>query len=144
MRRIVCREVGPPEHLRLEVVPDPKPGPGEVLVKVHAAGVSFVDGLIVGGMYQRKLSLPFTPGLVGAGEVLTTGAGVPDLAAHRRVVRWPNGRSPGSWPSCPEWAATGPTAPRAARAQGLRSLARSRSRSLPENPWSPSHGTTPP
>jgi hypothetical protein len=31
MRRIVCREFGPPEHLRLEVVPDPKPGPGEVL-----------------------------------------------------------------------------------------------------------------
>ncbi len=45
MRRIVCREFGPPEHLRLEVVPDPKPGPGEVLVKVHVAGVSFVDGL---------------------------------------------------------------------------------------------------
>ncbi len=86
MRRIVCREFGPPEHLRLEVVPDPKPGPGEVLVKVHAAGVSFVDGLIVGGMYQLKPSLPFTPGLVGAGEVLTAGAGVPDLAAHRRVV----------------------------------------------------------
>ena len=38
MRRIVCREFGPPEHLRLEVVPDPRPGPGEVLVKVHAAG----------------------------------------------------------------------------------------------------------
>ena len=86
MRRIVCREFGPPEHLRLEEVPDPKPGPGEVLVKVHAAGVSFVDGLIVGGMYQLKPSLPFTPGLVGAGEVLATGAGVPDLAAHRRVV----------------------------------------------------------
>ena len=78
MRRIVCREFGPPDHLGLEVVPDPEPGPGEVLVKVHAAGVSFVDGLIVGGMYQLKPSLPFTPGLVGAGEALTTGAGVPD------------------------------------------------------------------
>ena len=51
MRRIVCREFGPPEHLRLEVVPDPKPGPGEVLVKVHAAGVSFADmlGLVAAG-----------------------------------------------------------------------------------------------
>src|SRR5271165_6107496 len=86
MRRIVCREFGPPEQLGLEEVPDPKPGPGEVLVKVHAAGVSFVDGLIAAGMYQLKPSLPFTPGLVAAGEVLTTGAGVPGLPAHRRVV----------------------------------------------------------
>ena len=37
MRRIVCREFGRPEHLRLEVLPDPRPGPGEVLVKVYAA-----------------------------------------------------------------------------------------------------------
>ncbi len=71
MRRIVCREFGPPEHPGLEVVPDPKPGPGEVLVKVHAAGVSFVDGLIVGGMYQLKPSLPFTDvlGRVAAGAL---------------------------------------------------------------------------
>jgi NADPH2:quinone reductase len=57
-----------------------------VLVKVHAAGVSFVDGLIAGGMYQLKPPLPFTPGLVGAGEVVTTGEGAPALAAGRRVV----------------------------------------------------------
>ena len=101
MRRIVCREFGPPEHLRLEVVPDPKPGPGEVLVKVHAAGVSFVDGLIVGGMYQLKPSLPFTPGLVGAGEVLTTGAGVPDLAAH-------DGRCERRWAGAGRWGGIGP------------------------------------
>ena len=50
MRRIVCREFGPPDQLRMEEAPDPKPGPGEVLVKVHAAGVSFVDGLIAGAL----------------------------------------------------------------------------------------------
>jgi NADPH2:quinone reductase len=86
MRRITCREFGPPDQLTLEEAPDPRPGPGEVLVQVRAAGVSFVDGLIAGGTYQLKPSLPFTPGLVAAGEVLTTGAGVPDLPAHRRVV----------------------------------------------------------
>jgi NADPH:quinone reductase len=86
MRRIVCQEFGPPDRLRLEEAPDPRPGAGEVLVKVHAAGVSFVDGLIAGGMYQLKPPLPFTPGLVGAGEVVATGRGVPDLAAGRRVV----------------------------------------------------------
>jgi len=86
MRRIVCQEFGSPDRLRLEEAPDPRPGPGEVLVKVHAAGVSFVDGLIAGGMYQLKPPLPFTPGLVGAGEVVTTGEGAPALAAGRRVV----------------------------------------------------------
>ena len=86
MRRIVCQEFGPPDRLKLEESPDPRPAAGEVLVKVHAAGVSFVDGLIAGGMYQLTPPLPFTPGLVGAGEVLATGPGVPGLAAGRRVV----------------------------------------------------------
>ena len=86
MRRIVCREFGPPDQLRLEEAPDPEPGPGEVLVKVRAAGVSFVDGLIAAGRYQLKPPLPFTPGLVAAGEVVASGAGVTGLPAHRRVV----------------------------------------------------------
>jgi len=66
MRRITCREFGPPDRLTLEEAPDPRPGPGEVLVRVRAAGVSFVDGLIAGGKYQLKPPLPFTPGLVAA------------------------------------------------------------------------------
>ena len=86
MRRIVCREFGPPDRLMLEEAPDPRPGPGEVLVGVRAAGISFVDGLIVGGRYQMKPPLPFTPGLVVAGELLEAGAGVPDLAPGSRVV----------------------------------------------------------
>jgi NADPH:quinone reductase len=62
VRRVVCRGFGPPERLVLEDAPDPRPGPGEVLVRVRAAGVSFVDGLIVAGLYQVKPPLPFTPG----------------------------------------------------------------------------------
>jgi NADPH2:quinone reductase len=86
MRRMACREFGPPERLVLEEAPDPRPGPGEVLVGVRAAGVSFVDGLMVGGGYQLKPPLPFTPGLVAAGEVLEVGAGVSTVARGSRVV----------------------------------------------------------
>jgi len=86
MRRVVCREFGAPDRLVLEDAPDPQPGPGEVLVGVRAAGVSFVDGLMVGGSYQVKPPLPFTPGLTVAGEVLETGDGVPGLPRGSRVV----------------------------------------------------------
>jgi NADPH2:quinone reductase len=86
MRRMACREFGPPDRLVLEEVPDPRPGPGQVLVGVRAAGVSFVDGLIVSGGYQLKPPLPFTPGLVAAGEVLDVGAGVSSVARGSRVV----------------------------------------------------------
>jgi NADPH2:quinone reductase len=86
MRRVVCREFGAPDRLVLEDAPDPQPGPGEVLVGVRAAGVSFVDGLMVGGSYQVKPPLPFTPGLTVAGEVLDTGDGVSGLPRGSRVA----------------------------------------------------------
>jgi NADPH:quinone reductase len=86
MRRIVCREFGPPDRLVLQEAPDPRPGPGEVLIGVQAAGVSFVDGLIVGGAYQLKPPLPFTPGLVAAGRVLGVGDGTSGLRVGLRVV----------------------------------------------------------
>jgi NADPH2:quinone reductase len=86
VRRIVCREFGPPERLVLEEAPDPQPGPGEVLIDVRAAGVSFVDGIIVTGSYQVRPPLPFTPGLVVAGEVAQAGEGVSGLPVGRRVV----------------------------------------------------------
>jgi len=86
MRRIVCREFGTPDRLMLEEAPDPQPGPGEVLVGVRAAGVSFVDGLIVRGWYQMKPPLPFTPGLVVAGQVIGVGDGVSGLPQGSRVA----------------------------------------------------------
>jgi len=86
MRCIVCREFGPPGRLVLEQAPDPEPGPGEVLIGVRAAGVSFVDGLIIAGLYQVKPPLPFTPGLVMAGVVAGVGDGVRGLPAGSRVV----------------------------------------------------------
>ena len=86
MRRVVCREFGPPERLVVEEAPDPRPGRGEVLIRVRAAGVGFVDGLIVAGLYQVKPPLPFTPGLVVAGEVAGSGDGVSGLPTGSRVV----------------------------------------------------------
>ncbi|WP_219472287.1 zinc-binding dehydrogenase [Nonomuraea rhizosphaerae] len=67
MRAVVCTEYGKP----VEVVerPDPVAGPGQVVVEVEAAGVNYVDGLMVKGGYQLKPPLPFTPGYEVAGRL---------------------------------------------------------------------------
>ena len=62
MRALVCHAYGPVESLKLEDVPTPVPGAGEVLVKVGAAGVSFAAMLGVQGKHQNKPALPFVPG----------------------------------------------------------------------------------
>lgn len=66
MKAIVCTEYGKPVELVEQ--PDPVPGPGQVLIEVEAAGVNFVDGLMVQGGYQLKPPLPFTPGYEVAGR----------------------------------------------------------------------------
>lgn len=79
MRRVVCHQFGPFEHLTVVSSDDPTPGPGEVLIDVRAAGVNFVDALMATGKYQIKPSLPFTPGSELAGDIAAIG---PD------VTRW--------------------------------------------------------
>ena len=86
MRRVVCRSFAPIEHLEVEDGPDPRPQPGEVVVAVRAAGVNFVDVLLVQGLYQIKPPLPFTPGGEIAGEVVQLGAEVEDFSIGERVV----------------------------------------------------------
>ena len=76
MRRVVCRAFGPVEDLEIVDEADPEPGPGEVLVEVEAAGVSFVDALIVRGGYQLRPDPPFTPGTTLCGRVVGVGADV--------------------------------------------------------------------
>jgi NADPH2:quinone reductase len=85
MRAIVVREFGGPDVMRVEERPTPKPGPGEVLVRVHAAGVNPVDGYIRSGTYARKPALPYVPGTDGAGEVETVGADVTGFKHGDRV-----------------------------------------------------------
>lgn len=74
------------DALTLEDVPSPVPGPGEIRIAVHAAGVNFADTLVVEGRYQHKAPLPFSPGMEAAGEVTAVGEGVTDLAVGDRVL----------------------------------------------------------
>jgi NADPH:quinone reductase len=62
-------------EMKLESVSEPEPGPGEALVKVHTAALNFFDNLMIGGKYQVKPPLPFTPGCEIAGEVVAAGPG---------------------------------------------------------------------
>lgn len=85
MKAIRVHEFGGPEKLKLEDVPDLQPGAGEVLVKVHAAGVNPFDTYIRTGAYAMKPSLPYTPGADAAGIVLSTGKDVQRVKAGDRV-----------------------------------------------------------
>ncbi len=58
MRAVVCEQFGGPDVLKLRDLPTPEPGPGQVRIRLHAAGVNFPDGLIVAGRYQTKLEPP--------------------------------------------------------------------------------------
>ena len=80
MRAVLCRAYGPPGDLVLEDVPSPRPGRGEVLVSVKAAGVNFPDVLMIQNKYQHRPPLPFTPGYEIAGVVKALGADVTGLA----------------------------------------------------------------
>jgi NADPH2:quinone reductase len=84
MRAIRVHELGGPESLRLDVVPDPVPGPGEVLVRLEATGVNFVETYQRKGVYPMKL--PYIPGEEGAGTVAAVGPGVEDVRVGERVA----------------------------------------------------------
>ena len=68
-KAVICRELGPPESLRLENFASVPLKPGEVRVAVRAAGINFPDILMAAGQYQLKPPLPFTPGVEAAGDV---------------------------------------------------------------------------
>ena len=70
MRALMLEKIGQPEDLVLGEYPSPVPGPGEVLVDVHAAAVNFPDLLTIEGKYQFRPELPFVPGKEGAGICL--------------------------------------------------------------------------
>ena len=89
MQAIVVTEPGGPSVLRLEEMPAPEPGPGQVTVRVHVAGVNFIDTHQRAGRYPVKM--PFVPGLEGAGVVVALGEGDHDVAVGDRVA-WKLGR----------------------------------------------------
>jgi NADPH:quinone reductase len=86
MRAIIVRQFGDVDAAAVGEIPDPVPGPGEVLVDVHAAPVNFVDLLVIGGRYQFLPSLPFVPGKGPAGVVAALGPGVTGLRVGERVL----------------------------------------------------------
>ena len=85
MQAILARAFGGPEVLKLEDVPDPAAGPGQVRVKVHAVGVNPYDTYMRTGAYAIKPDLPYTPGADAAGVVDQVGGGVSGITAGDRV-----------------------------------------------------------
>jgi NADPH:quinone reductase len=82
----LCEEYGPPENLVLREMPDPTPGPGEVLVAPTRVALNFFDTLIIENKYQLKPALPFSPGGEFCGRVVALGAGVRDFVIGQRVA----------------------------------------------------------
>ena len=86
MRALLSHEPGGPETLRLDELPDPQPGPGELLVRVRAAAINFPDVLIIEDRYQLKPPRPFAPGGEIAGEIEAIGEGVQGWTVGDRVI----------------------------------------------------------
>ncbi|HEY1357480.1 MAG TPA: medium chain dehydrogenase/reductase family protein [Thermoleophilaceae bacterium] len=86
MRALVITEHGPPEVLRVQERPDPVPGPGEVRVRVHAAGINFADLLARVGLYPDAPKPPCVVGYEFGGVVESLGDGVDDFAVGDRVL----------------------------------------------------------
>jgi len=90
-RKVVCRELGPPEQLRLETFEAAPLAPGEVRVAIKAAGINFPDVLMAAGEYQLKPDLPFTPGMESAGDVIEVNDASGVRVGDRVIVRLRHG-----------------------------------------------------
>ena len=84
MRAIQIKKTGEPEVMELVELPAPKPGVGQVLVKIEASGVNFIDTYLREGRYPAQL--PFIPGQEAAGTVVELGAEVSGFAVGDRVA----------------------------------------------------------
>ena len=86
MRAIVCKEWGGPEKLVLENLPSPAMRENGVRIQVHAAGINFLDTLLITGQYQVKPPLPFIPGAEAGGVVTEIASGVSAVKVGDRVM----------------------------------------------------------
>ncbi len=86
MKALLCKQHGLPDTLVYEDTADPVPGPGQVVVDMHAAGANFPDVLIIQNKYQFKPALPFSPGSELAGIVSAVGDGVGHIKVGDRVI----------------------------------------------------------
>jgi len=85
MKSIRVHQFGGPEQLKLEEVPDPHPGAGQLVIRVQAIGVNPVENYVRTGTYAYKPSLPYTPGADGAGVVLKIGPEVRRFKSGDRI-----------------------------------------------------------
>jgi len=86
MRAVVCSKLAPPEELTVEERPTPPCGPDQVRIRVAAAGLNYVDGLFVQGLYQIRPEPPFVPGSELAGTIVEVGSDVVGWSLADRVI----------------------------------------------------------
>ena len=91
MRVAQFSEFGGPQALRLEEVAEPRPGPGDVLIRVTAVGLNFFDTLLLRNQYQVSPPLPFSPGAEITGTIEGVGINVSDFKLGQRVVAYIGG-----------------------------------------------------
>ena len=89
MKGLLSQAPGGPETLTIDELPDPAPGPGELLVRVRAAAINYPDVLIIEDKYQFKPPRPFAPGGEIAGEVEAVGEGVTAWSVGDRLIAVP-------------------------------------------------------
>lgn len=86
MNAIVCREHGPPDVMKLQQVPRPEPGEGQLVIDAEAIGVNFVDTMRRSGRHPAAPPVPFTPGIEVCGRVAEVGPGISGLTRGQRVI----------------------------------------------------------
>lgn len=86
MKAWICRRFAAPFEIAIEDMPVPEPGPGEVRIRVHAAGLSFGETMVLEGRYQKTPPLPYIPSSEMAGVVDACGRGVTRLVPGQRVA----------------------------------------------------------
>lgn len=86
MKAVLCTAFTGPENLCVGEIEEPKPASDEILIDVHAASVSFMDHLMVSGLYQMRPATPFVPGTEAAGVVIAVGAKVTRFEPGDRVA----------------------------------------------------------
>ena len=89
MKALLSHQPGGPDTLQLSDLPEPTPGPGELLVRVRAAAINFPDVLIIEDKYQMRPPRPFAPGGEIAGEVIGLGEGVTSWSVGDRLLAVP-------------------------------------------------------
>ena len=86
MKALICRAWGAVDDLKLEDLPSPSPGRGQLVIDVKATGVNYADSIMVAGKYQTRPPFPFSPGLETAGIVARCGEGVTRFKPGDRVM----------------------------------------------------------